>query len=512
MTYFAALLSGLLAALSFPTIVSGFHFPNLSWLAWVALIPYLRVLERSRLGSAAAITFVFSFAWNALTSYWIFNALYFNGQLSALASLGVLSLMALLLASLQSIFMVLTLLLVRRGGFPFILTVPSLWAIYEWVRNYWPFGGYPWANLGYSQAAWLKLLQSADLFGVYGLTFLIVLVNACLLAAIRTPRQRRAKLYFPILGTAILFTAFLLYGHFRYRQVEASSLRDPKLAVGLLQPNIGQHMKGKKHLNEYIQALLVRMTHEAAAQGARFVIWPESALPTALPLGLKSFAPLNSFSVPILLGILSIEQQTGLSRPVLYNSALQVDAGGNFAGRLHKQHLVPLGEYVPLQKLLWFVEPVAQKMGDFRIIAPKELLKVDGYPYGVVICYEDLFPEIARQYVRMGASFLINITNDAWYGDVSQLDQHLNFSRFRAVENRRALVRGTNTGYTAVIRPSGRIGAEIPKFIEAILLAEIPIHERTSIYTRCGDWLWIGLIILGLAIARSIPNRRSEAS
>ncbi|HKX13379.1 MAG TPA: apolipoprotein N-acyltransferase, partial [bacterium] len=142
----------------------------------------------------------------------------------------------------------------------------------------------------------------------------------------------------------------------------------------------------------------------------------------------------------------------------------------------------------------------------------KELLKTHGQPYGVVICYEDLFPEIARQHTRMGATFLVNITNDAWYGDVSQLDQHLNFSRFRAVENRRALVRGTNTGYTAAIDPSGRIRAEIPKFIAGILLAEIPLQSEFSIYSRFGDWLWIGLVILGLGIARSIPSRKPAGS
>ena len=454
----------------------------------------------------------FSFSWNALTSYWIFNALYFNGQLSVIASLGVLATMAFLLAALQSFFIPLTLALVRRGGLPFALTMAGLWAVYEWVRNYWPFGGYPWANLGYSQAGQLRLLQSADLFGVYGLTFLIVLVNAALFEAWRAWRHNRPWPKRTVALTAILFIAFLGYGHFRFDQVEKSSARDPKLAVGLLQPNIGQHMKWKAHLNDYIEKLLLQMTRQATEQGAQFVIWPESALPTALPMGLTSFAPLSSFSVPVLLGILSIEQPVGLLKPVLYNSALQVEPGGKFAGRMHKQHLVPLGEYVPLKKLLWFVKPVAAKMGDFRVIEPKELPQVDGNPYGVVICYEDLFPEIARKYTRMGARFLVNITNDAWYGDVSQLDQHLNFSRVRAVENRRALVRGTNTGYTAAIDPSGRIRAEIPKFIAGILLAEIPLQGDLSVYSRFGDWLWIGLIILGLAIARSIPSRKSEAS
>ncbi|HKY62215.1 MAG TPA: apolipoprotein N-acyltransferase [bacterium] len=512
MAYFAAFLSGLLAALSFPTIVAGHHFPDLSWLAWVALIPYLSTLEPTRLGRAAGLTFLFSFSWNALTSYWIFNALYFNGQLSVAASLGVLATMAVLLAGLQSAFIPLTLFLIRRFRLPWVLTMAGLWALYEWVRNYWPFGGYPWANLGYSQATSIHLLQSADLFGVYGLSFVLVAVNAALTEALQAWRRQRPFPKVSLAAALVLPVAFAAYGSLRLRQVEARTAGSPKLAVGLLQPNIGQRLKWKKDLNDYIQKLLLQMTRQATEQGAQFVIWPESALPTALPMGLTQFAPLSSFSVPILLGILSIEQPIGLLKPVLYNSALQVDPGGQFAGRMHKQHLVPLGEYVPLKKLLWFVKPVAAKMGDFRVIEPKELLKVDGHPYGVVICYEDLFPEIARHYTRMGAAFLVNITNDAWYGDVSQLDQHLHFSIFRAVENRRALVRGTNTGYTAAIDPSGRIRAEIPKFIAGILLAEIPLEKELSVYVRFGDGLWIGLITLGLATAGSIRGRKSAAS
>jgi apolipoprotein N-acyltransferase len=457
-------------------------------------------LQPARLGRATALTFIFSFSWNALTSYWIFNALYFNGQLSAVASLAVLSTMAFLLATLQAAFVSLTLVLIRRFRLPWVLAMPGLWAIYEWVRNYWPFGGYPWANLGYSQASWLGLIQVADLFGVYGLSFLIVLVNVALFEILVARRKRLPLPRASLAATAMIFLACLAYGKFRLPQIENSQKKSESLAVGLLQPNIGQQMKWKKDLNAYIEQLLVKMTQDAAAQGAQFVVWPESALPTALPLRLTEFAPLNGFTVPVVLGVLSIEQPIGLPRPFLYNSALQVEPGGRFAGRLHKQHLVPLGEYVPLQKILWFVDPIVPKIGDFRTIPPKELLKVRGHPYGVVICYEDLFPEISRQYTRMGASFLVNITNDAWYGDVSQLDQHLNFSRLRAVENRRSLVRGTNTGYTAAIDPSGRIHAEIPKFIAGILLTEIPLQTELSVYSRFGDGLWIGLIGLALTV------------
>lgn len=494
MPYLAAILSGTLAALSFPTIVGGVHFPNLFWLAWVALIPYLWILKAHRLTLSFFCTFLLGVFWNGLTSYWIFNALYFNGQLSWLASLGVLAFMACGMALMQAGFITAALWLYRRYRIPLLFILPVAWTLFEWTRNYWPFGGYPWSNLGYSQAPWLTLIQGADLVGVYGITFLIVFFNMALTEFLRSLKAK-SKLNWRGLGVSVLLVLlFLGYGKFRLNQWESASHPHDTLKAALLQPNIGQQEKWDPHLNEFILELLTRMTHQAASQGAEWVVWPETALPTALPLDLKEYQPLNSFSVPVLLGILSMEPVAGRKQPILYNSALQVNAGGIFSGRIHKQHLVPLGEYDPFAGLLWFVEPVVHKMGEFRTVEHNPLLEVKGHPYGVTICYEDLFPEISRNFTRQGAHFLVNITNDAWYGDSSQLNQHLNFSRFRAVENRRTLVRGTNTGYTAVIAPTGKIQAEIPKFTRSILLAEVPMHKQLSLYTRWGDLLWIVLL------------------
>jgi apolipoprotein N-acyltransferase len=500
MPFLAAIFSGCLMALSFPTIVGGVHFPNLFCLAWVSLIPYLLVLRPDRPGQVALLTLILGTFWNGLTSYWIFNALYFNGQLSLASSLGVLAFMAVGFGVILSAFITLALFLARRFYLPLFLVLPTAWTFFEWSRNYGPFGGYPWSNLGYSQAPWLTLMQSADLFGVYGITFLIVLTNVALAEFILALRRKTQIPRVPLVISAVLILGFLAYGFIRLPQIERSIKNSKTLAVGLVQPNIGPEFKWRLDLNPYIEKLLDQATHQATEEGAQFVVWPETVLPTALPLDLKEFKPLNGFSVPLLLGIISMEEIPGRTQPLIYNSALQVEPGGQFFGRQHKQHLVPLGEYVPLRKILWFVEPVAAKMGDFRTIPITDLLRVYGHPYGVTICYEDLFPEISRHFTQMGADFLINITNDAWYGDSSELEQHLNFSKFRAVENRRALIRGTNNGHTAAIDPSGHIHAEIPKFIPGVLLTEIPLGGPVSIYTRWGDALWIGLIAIALMV------------
>lgn len=500
-----ALLSGLLAALSFPTIVEGVHFPNLSWLAWIALLPYLLTLRNKGLWQVAGLTFLFSQAWNALTSYWIFNALYFNANFAWWSSLAILFLMSTLLATLQSAFMVLCMVLIRRFRISWLVVIPVLWSVYEWVRNYWPFGGYPWANLGYSQAGWIQLIQVAELFGVYGVTFVVVLVNCVALELLLAWRERRPLPWRATAVAAAVVLIFSGYGFIRLHQVEATLKKSESIRVGLIQPDVGQKIKWQKDRARHIVNHLTQMTKQAIKEGAELVIWPEASYPQSLPLQFVGSKPLSLFRVPIIVGALSSASFKGHTQPILYNSAVQVQPGGRFAGRQHKQHMVPLGEYVPLQKYLWFMRAAVPKMGDFRSRPPEKLLEVYGYPYGVTICYEDLFPEISRDYTGMGAQFLVNITNDAWYRDSSQLDQHLNFSRFRAIENRRSIVRATNNGYTAAIDPTGRIRAELPKFVDDTLITDISIETSLSLYTRAGDFLWLTLLamILGVAWVRA---------
>lgn len=506
MNYLAAILSGLLAALSFPTIINGVHFPNLYFLAWFALIPFFLGLQHQKLFPCLIQCILLGTVWNGATSYWIFHALYFNGQLSWLGSLGVLAFMAVGMGVILSGFFGVALWLHRRWGLSLMLLLPIFWTLFEWVRNYGPFGGYPWANLGYSQVEWTSMAQVADLVGVYGITWLIVLVNLALSGVLRSMLARDRLPWRPLTLAASLMVAALVYGALRLPFIQRSLALAPTLKVALLQPNIDQSHKGMPQLNDTILKLLQTMSAKAEAAGVDLAIWPETSLPTALPLDLQEYPPLKDFQLPLLVGLLSTHEQPGQEQPLLYNSALLVAPGGDFAGRVHKQHLVPLGEYVPYSNLLWFLDPIVKTIGSFVAGAPGKLLAVGGHPFGVTICYEDLFPEISRQQVKGGAGFLVNMTNDAWYGDSSQLDQHLNFSRLRAIENRRSLVRATNTGYTAAIAPTGNIQAEIPKFTRGILLAEIPLLSLSSLYTRWGDIPLLSLI--GLTVCIAFINRK----
>lgn len=498
MGFLAAVLSGILATITFPTIVEGIVFPKLYWLAWFALIPLVTAIRHSGLFKAALLIFIYGVLCNGLTCYWIYTALYINAKYTALVSLSIIGFMAVGLSLMQAAFVFIGLWLAKKIKIPFILSLPSIWTFYECARNYWPMGGYPWSHLAYSQAEWPLLLQSADLFGVYGVVFLIVFINIMIAELLEAVRRKQPIPRQPIIAGVVLMVAFMGYGLIRGSMVKTSLAGASHVTVGLVQPNIRQEAKWQDKTAKRVTQILISRTEQATEQGAQFVIWPESVIPTPLPLTQKEFKQFSHFSVPVLLGVVSYEPTKNRKRPILYNTAVQMAPGGRIAGRQHKQHLVPLGEYVPMEGLFWFLDPVVVRIGDFRTQEVTKLLELNGYPFGVTICYEDLFPEISRQYTNMGATFLVNLTNDAWYRDSSQLNQHLNFSRFRAVENRRSLLRATNTGLTAVIDPTGGISGELPKFVQGLLMDRILPRTAISPYTYLGDKLWMALIIIGI--------------
>lgn len=505
--YLAAVLSGLFIAISFPTVVEGIVFPKLGWLMWFALIPFIMAIRYASLKRAAVLTLIMSGLCNALTSYWIFHALYDFGGLSIVTSVAGVLTVASIMAVLHAVFIFVALYVGRREWVVYDLLFPSLWVCYEWVRNHVPFGGYPWSNLGYTQSEWLSFIQSADVFGVYGITFIIVFVNVVLVDVIEWLQKKRAL---PVrkIGLALLLIGFSLsYGMARMPDIERQSANGSQLKVGLLQPNIPQELKWRPGLEARHVEVLMELTAEAAEEGAQLVIWPEASYPDPLPRQLEYLAELAGVDVPVLVGLVHVDT-TETGRHFLYNAAVQFDADGRVDGYYHKQHLVPMGEYVPLQHIFWFLDKVVPAAGHFMEGAPEAPIGFGSYHYGVTICYEDLFPEISRRFTREGADFLTNLTNDAWYGHSSQLDQHLNFSRFRAVENRRAVVRSTNTGRTAAIAPTGRIMAQLPKFERGFLATEIPLGRTLTIYTRYGDWTWGLLLAVLLAIAAVVGNIR----
>jgi apolipoprotein N-acyltransferase len=387
----------------------------------------------------------------------------------------------------------------ERLGMSPLLTLPVLWVALEFLRSF-LLSGFPWASLGYAQQSHLVLIQSVDLFGVYGLSFLLVLVNAAL-AGLILAVARRSLPKLPWRGLAVaalLFAANLGYGYFRLAQDLDG--RERTLPVTLIQGNIDQSVKWNPANQQNTVAIYRRLSLAAIGeQRTDLIIWPESATPfyfqDAGPLNDAVVATARTANAWLLFGSPAYEFVNRRSRYL--NSAFLLSAEGQTLGRSDKVHLVPFGEYVPLGKYLPFIDKLVVGIGDFSpgTIRP---LPMNGAEVGVLVCYEAIFPELAREWVRQGSDLLMNITNDAWFGRSSAPYQHLAMTRFRAIENRIWIARAANTGISAFIAPSGRITARSPIFETLYLQSEVGLGARPTLYTRFGDTLPASFLLISL--------------
>ena len=342
---------------------------------------------------------------------------------------------------------------------------PSLWVLLEYARSH-LLTGFPWALLGYSQYLNLPIIQIADITGAWGVSFAVMLVNVAIYNLVtRSPGHQvtSKNLVLPIL---CLFLN-LGYGFYSlYLRPSTFDLRPFK--VSLIQGNIPQALKWDIRARNFIIERYSGLTLRAAQEKPDLIIWPEAASPGLFPEDEEIFKQISSLTkgrqIPLLIGAVAQEGEK------YFNSALLVGAGGRVIGRYDKLHLVPFGEYIPLKKALPFLQAVVP-IGDIAAGNDYTVFSLDPRPttqdprrkthdpvkFSVLICFEDLFPELSRQFVRKGADFLVNITNDGWYKRTSAPYQHLQASVFRAVENRRYLARAANTGVSGFIGPQGKI-------------------------------------------------------
>lgn len=356
---------------------------------------------------------------------------------------------------------------------------PPMWVAAELARTY-ALAGFPWGLLGYIPYRRLELIQVAAWAGVYGVSFALVVVNAALAwACVR--RTARAV----ALATAVV--ALVIGGLQAVGLARGPGRSTATLAVGIVQGNIDQAIKWEKAFQQETLRIYAGLTREAAP-GTRLVVWPEAAVPAYVryePWVIEWLTTLaGDVGVPLLVGAPDARREGRATR--LSNSAFLVHTEG-LAARYDKMHLVPFGEYVPLKRLLFFVEAIAAEIGDFSPGRERVLFPFAEAPFGTVICYEVIFPDLFRRFVLEGASFMVNITNDAWFGVSGGPLQHLAMVPLRAVENGVAVVRAANTGVSALVAPSGRIGPELGLFRRGVLRVEVPVRAAHTFYTRVGD-------------------------
>jgi apolipoprotein N-acyltransferase len=394
----------------------------------------------------------------------------------------------------------------RLGAGPALALTPALWVVGEWLRG-WLMGGFPWGLLGYSQASQLPVIQIAELGGVYAVSFLIVAVNAAL-AGLLALGPRRA--WPGATAAMLLLVATLVFGLHAIGRTSAGSAGSVEVAV--IQPSIEQTIKWDPARHAQILDIYEQLTREAARTRPAVVLWPETATTIFLrgdPVLLERLRRLSEeVGTPILVG--SIDRRDR-PREQFLNSAFLL-TGQGITAKYDKIHLVPFGEYVPLASLLGFVKGWAEFISEFGTGDTETVFPLPGAPFGTVICYEVIFPELFRGFVVHGATFMANITNDAWFGETSGPWQHLGMLPLRAVEHRVAIARAANTGVSAFVEPTGRIGPVLPLLERGVLHRRIPRRDRLTLYTRFGDWLVYACAGLGAAGAALAFFRRSPAS
>ncbi|HWI39948.1 MAG TPA: apolipoprotein N-acyltransferase, partial [Verrucomicrobiae bacterium] len=423
--------------------------------------------------------------------------------------------LALLLAAYLALFPALLMYLVRRGelrGVTPLASFPVLWVALEYLRSF-LLTGFPWASLGYSQSQVLPLIQIADVTGIYGVGFLLALSNVVLYRVVRAA-ARRGEYPFPLKSLVLLcllVAGSLLYGYRALRLPEEGA----PLRVALVQGNIDQGVKWDPSYRDATIETYSRLSRKACASGADLVVWPESAAPFFFQHEAGPAERIRGLAretgTCILFGSPAAEQRNGGTKYL--NSAFLLSPGGEVLGRSDKMHLVPFGEYVPMARFLPFVNKLVQGIGDFAPASQIATLDTGKGSIGVLICFEGIFPELARGYARAGSSLLVNITNDAWYGESSAPWQHLAMTVFRAVETRLPLVRAANTGITAVIDSRGRVLEQTQLFTEAVVNAGVRLPApHATFYTRYGDLFALtltGFAVLLSAVALFGKKRKS---
>jgi apolipoprotein N-acyltransferase len=390
----------------------------------------------------------------------------------------------------------------RLSGLARVLAFAVLWTIAEWLRGH-VFTGFPWNLIGYSWAAATPMLQMAAVTGIYGLSLLTVAV-AALPAALADPAERRGR----VVGALALGLALLgvIAGAGALRLAGAQTASVPGVVLRLVQPNIDQKLKFHGDERLAIFQRLLELSQSPGAERVTDLLWPETAVPFLLDGDLPALGAIGMVTPPngVTLTGAPWRSQGTSPQPRYHNSLLAIDHDGTIVGTYDKAHLVPFGEYMPLRRWLP-IEAIAAGSLDFTPGPGPRTLHLPGLPpVGPLICYEAIFPRAVADEADRPA-WLLNLTNDGWYGRTAGPHQHFAIAAVRAVEEGVPLVRAANTGISGVVDPYGRVVAHLGLGVAGVLDATLPAAIDAPPYARFGDRILVVLLIifsLGVALAR----------
>ena len=488
-------LSGLLLAGALPHLDWG-------WLAWVGLVPFLAQFPFRNKRTAFWQGFTLGVFYLGVMAYWV--AIFAGHIIGPALSVVGWALVTAYQAFYLGVFAVGAQWLARRGVWAWRLGVPALWAIVEWWRQLGNLG-LGWGDLAYTQHLALPVLQVTKLTGIWGLAFLIVLVNTAFAEIIKAPKARPK---FPF-AVGALVVAALVYGEITLGTEHLA----PTFTAAALQGNINQNVVQDAAYHARVVETFNRQSRDAARQGAALVVWPE----TAYPGFLQNFDA-DRMQVA---AEAARNHQTALIGGVEYdwaqhknaNSLFALTPAGTVTGSYQKRQLVPFGEFVPGRSWLPFLEALHVTTFDMKAGAETQAL-LDGGPgigkIGATICFESSYPRFLREQVARGAGLLVISTDDTWFGRTAAARQHSAIAAVRAAETDRYLVRSAATGVSQIIAPTGRVLTEAGLFQQAVVAAPVQSRSTLTPYVRWGDW-FIGFCVLVLAGVNARVRRAGTA-
>ncbi len=426
------------------------------------------------------------FVYFAGTLYWLAQVMAEFGGLSIVVAGLLASGLFCWLAVFVGVFAVLVARAGRSGSLGAVWLAPVFWIVTEWIRA-WLGGNFPWILLGYSQVRTLPVLQLASIGGVPLLSGLVALVStAAAILALSRARQHRIGAAL----CAVLVIAVSVWGAARMARGTLTSAGEP-IRVGLLQGNVPQDQKWDPAQRNAITRRYVELSREALGQGARLVIWPEASTPFYFDVDGAMAEPIRRLAretgTAFVIGTDEFEAGIDGGADRFFNAAALVGQDGRTQASYRKIRLVPFGEYVPFKRLLFFVGPLIESVSDFSPGEELTLFDAGGARFNVAICYEVIYPDLARSAVLQGSQLLTTITNDAWFGRSSAAYQHFEQATVRAVEQGRYLVRAANTGITGAVDPYGRVLASTPLFETRVLTTDVRLLSGRTVYASVGD-------------------------
>ena len=511
-----AILSGLLLSGSFPNI-------DLSWLSWFAFVPLLISIRDLSPKDSFRIGLLTGCVHYLTLMYWLAHTMQTYGNLPFFVSIPILFLLATYLGLYVALFSAVTTRHLRTPG-KYLIFLPALWVSLEYLRAF-IFSGLPWGYISHTQFNNLHLIQISDIFGAYGVSYVIVQTNAVFFMAIQRLKGNlwgrtvgKRHVIGPAIGLVSAFCLIWFYGTWRIDSIDSIIGNAPSQTVSIVQGNIDQALKWDPEFQTATTHKYVALSQKAKEDAPDLVVWPETATPFYFGyhprLTRLVEQGIRDVGSGFLIGSPSFLREE--NRVAYYNSAYLIDGKGSVVGKYDKVHLVPFGEYVPFKKWFPFMGKIVAHIGDFTAGKKGKTIQWGKHRIGVQICYEIIFPDLTRHMVKNDAGYIVNITNDAWYGRTSAPYQHFSMTVFRALENRRSIVRSANTGISGFVDPAGRILASTNLFREEIMTVKIPVLAEETLYTRFGDMfaqicLAATLLLVLQGFFTGVLNRRRKS-